>query len=103
MDIPSANPKGYNESDITLQAEALRGKRFLLLHGSSDDNVHFQNAMQLVRQLQLLNINFECQVENTLFQLFSNAIILHMMLLVYVFSSYTLLCCFTYKNFRSVD
>ena len=39
------NFKGYNESSPLWRLEPLRRKPYFLLHGTKDDNVHFQNSM----------------------------------------------------------
>ena len=44
------NPTGYAESDMTKAAANLRGA-LLLVHGTSDDNVHFQNSVQMIEAL----------------------------------------------------
>jgi len=44
------DPKGYAESDVTAGAEHLHGA-LLLAHGTGDDNVHFQNSMQMINAL----------------------------------------------------
>ena len=51
MGLPSENPEGYRESAPLTHAADLQGS-LLLLHGTGDDNVHFQNSVQLVRILQ---------------------------------------------------
>ena len=45
MGLPKDNPKGYDDS-IVSAAGNLRGS-LLLAHGTSDDNVHFQNTVQM--------------------------------------------------------
>jgi len=45
MGLPKDNPKGYDDS-IVSAAGNLRGS-LLLAHGTSDDNVHFQNSIQM--------------------------------------------------------
>lgn len=44
------DPKGYAESDVTKDAAHLHGE-LMLAHGTGDDNVHFQNTMQLIEAL----------------------------------------------------
>ncbi len=44
------DPKGYAESDVTAGAANLHGA-LLLAHGTGDDNVHFQNSMQMINAL----------------------------------------------------
>ncbi|MDP4173951.1 MAG: S9 family peptidase [Bacteroidota bacterium] len=50
MSLPSLNPEGYYDSSPLNYADKLKGK-FLLIHGMSDDNVHFQNSVELVNRL----------------------------------------------------
>ncbi|MGE5400173.1 MAG: S9 family peptidase [Ignavibacteriales bacterium] len=50
MSLPELNPKGYEESSPLYYAGRLKGK-FLLIHGTGDDNVHFQNSAELVNRL----------------------------------------------------
>jgi dipeptidyl-peptidase 4 len=49
MDLPKDNTKGYDDS-IVSAAGKLHGS-LLLVHGSSDDNVHFQNTIQMTDAL----------------------------------------------------
>ncbi|MFP3947780.1 MAG: S9 family peptidase [Gemmatimonadota bacterium] len=51
MGLPDDNAEGYRESAPLTHAADLQGS-LLLLHGTGDDNVHFQNSVQLVRILQ---------------------------------------------------
>ncbi len=50
MDHPEDNPEGYENGSVMTYADRLTGK-LLITHGSSDDNVHMQNTMQLVDKL----------------------------------------------------
>jgi dipeptidyl-peptidase-4 len=47
---PQENPDGYDKNSPTEYANLLKGK-FLLIHGTADDNVHFQNSMQFSEAL----------------------------------------------------
>lgn len=47
---PEDNPSGYDENSPLSHAEKLKGN-FLLIHGTGDDNVHFQNAVALQEAL----------------------------------------------------
>jgi dipeptidyl-peptidase-4 len=44
------DPAGYRESDVTSAAANLHGA-LLLVHGTGDDNVHFQNSVQMIDAL----------------------------------------------------
>ncbi|XP_032529927.2 venom dipeptidyl peptidase 4 [Danaus plexippus] len=59
MDTPQNNPVGYENSDLMMQAEKLRDRRYLLVHGTGDDNVHYQHSLQLAKVLQRADIAFE--------------------------------------------
>jgi dipeptidyl-peptidase-4 len=58
MRTPANNPKGYAETSVVSAAKDLSG-RLLLVHGAIDDNVHPQNTMQLVHELEKANESFE--------------------------------------------
>ncbi|RPI42082.1 MAG: S9 family peptidase, partial [Bacteroidetes bacterium] len=61
MRTPRENPEGYDQNSPLLFAGSLRGK-FLLIHGSADDNVHFQNSMDFAEALVRADRPFEMQV-----------------------------------------
>jgi len=50
MGMPKDDEKGYGESDVTKSADKLHGA-LLLVHGTGDDNVHFQNSIQMIDAL----------------------------------------------------
>ncbi len=58
MDTPQNNPRGYRRSSCVLAAGRLSG-HLCIQHGTLDDNVHLQNAMQLVHALQNAGKSFE--------------------------------------------
>lgn len=58
MRRPDDNPEGYREGSPVHHAAKLRG-RFLLIHGTMDDNVHFQNGARLASALQDAGRQFE--------------------------------------------
>jgi dipeptidyl-peptidase 4 len=47
MGLPKDNAKGYADSSLPRSADKLHGA-LLLVHGTSDDNVHFQNSVQMI-------------------------------------------------------
>lgn len=50
MNTPQQNPDGYRKGSPISWAEGLKGN-LLLIHGTGDDNVHYQNCEMLVNQL----------------------------------------------------
>ncbi len=58
MSTPELNPEGYEKSAVTNKADKLKGK-LLLIHGTADDNVHFQNTVVLVDELIKANKQFQ--------------------------------------------
>lgn len=50
LQTPEANPKGYDKFSPMNYADRLKGK-YLLIHGTGDDNVHFQNAIRMQNAL----------------------------------------------------
>lgn len=58
MRTPKENAKGYDENAPEKMVSGLKGK-FFLVHGTADDNVHFQNSAMMVEQLVQKNKSFE--------------------------------------------
>jgi dipeptidyl-peptidase 4 len=50
MGLLKDDKAGYEQSDVTKSADKLHGA-LLLVHGTSDDNVHFQNSIQMINAL----------------------------------------------------
>ncbi|MDY0088917.1 MAG: S9 family peptidase [Flavobacteriaceae bacterium] len=58
MTTPQENPSGYDDNSPINHVDKLKGN-YLIIHGTADDNVHVQNAMQMIRALQLANKQFD--------------------------------------------
>jgi dipeptidyl-peptidase-4 len=58
MLMPQNNADGYRKSSPRFDAEKLHGN-LLLVHGTTDDNVHVQNTIQVAYELQQLGKPFE--------------------------------------------
>ncbi len=58
MQTPQENASGYDENSPVSHVDKLKGD-FLLVHGSSDDNVHVQNTMVLIEALVQANKQFD--------------------------------------------
>lgn len=61
MQKPEENQQGYQEYCPVASAKKLKGK-FLLVHGTADDNVHFQNSIQLIDALQQAHKPFDLYI-----------------------------------------
>jgi dipeptidyl-peptidase-4 len=61
MQTPQENASGYDENSPINHVEKLKGK-YLLIHGSADDNVHVQNSMQMMEALIQANKQFDSQI-----------------------------------------
>jgi dipeptidyl-peptidase 4 len=58
MRTPQENAAGYDQNSPINFCENLEGK-YLIIHGSADDNVHYQNAMEMVNALIKANKQFD--------------------------------------------
>lgn len=58
MQTPQENAGGYDENSPLFFADQLKGK-YLLVHGSADDNVHVQNSMRMIEALVQANKPFD--------------------------------------------
>ena len=58
MQLPQENANGYDDNSPINHVDKLKGK-FLLIHGSGDDNVHYQNTMEMVNALVKENKQFD--------------------------------------------
>ncbi len=61
MGIPEQNAAGYKAGSAINFAEGLKG-RLLIVHGSGDDNVHYQGTERLVNRLVELGKSFDLMV-----------------------------------------
>lgn len=58
---PQDNPRGYDDNSPLNFANLLSGN-YLLVHGTGDDNVHFQNAVDMVTALETAGKQFEFRI-----------------------------------------
>jgi dipeptidyl-peptidase 4 len=61
LGMPADNAAVYDRTSVIKLADAVRGD-LLIYYGTSDDNVHPKNALQLIRALQAAGKSFEVQV-----------------------------------------
>ena len=58
MRTPQENAKGYDDNSPINHVKKIKGN-YMLIHGTADDNVHYQNAMMLADALVKANKQFE--------------------------------------------
>ncbi|MGQ1948503.1 S9 family peptidase [Geofilum sp. OHC36d9] len=58
MRSPKENPSGYKNTSSLQMADKLNGRLFII-HGTADDNVHFQNTMEYVDRLVQADKQFD--------------------------------------------
>ena len=56
---PTDNLDGYENARLTKLAESLKDKKYMLIHGTLDDNVHYQQGMLWARTLERHDILFK--------------------------------------------
>jgi dipeptidyl-peptidase-4 len=61
MLTPAENPDGYDEGSSMAYVDSLKG-RLLLVHGTGDDNVHFQNTLRMIQRLERANKQFDMRI-----------------------------------------
>ena len=63
MRLPTDNADGYDASSIRNASALGDSVRFLLMHGVADDNVHFQNSLTLLDELDMAGVeNYDVHV-----------------------------------------
>ena len=61
--LPQDNPEGYdNNSPINFADRLNLNTRLLIIHGTADDNVHFQNTMEMCRALNRAGKQYDMMV-----------------------------------------
>ncbi|MCJ8290508.1 MAG: S9 family peptidase [Crocinitomicaceae bacterium] len=58
MRTPAENENGYDQNSPINFVDQLKGK-YLLIHGSGDDNVHYQNTMEMINAMVSANKQFD--------------------------------------------
>lgn len=58
---PQDNPRGYDDNSPLNYAHLLEGN-YLLVHGTGDDNVHFQNSVDMITKLEAAGKQFEFRI-----------------------------------------
>ena len=61
--LPQDNPKGYDDNSPLSHAKKLAERtKLLIIHGTADDNVHFQNTMEMCRRLNAAGKHYDMMV-----------------------------------------
>jgi dipeptidyl-peptidase-4 len=63
MGLPSQNPEGYNQNSPITLASGIKGK-LLLVAGTADDNVHYQNTIEFAEAMVQAGIQFRMMSYN---------------------------------------
>ncbi len=61
MRTPEENPEGYDDNSPINFVDKIKGD-YLLVHGSADDNVHYQNTMEMITALVEANKQFDLMI-----------------------------------------
>lgn len=60
MRTPQENAAGYDGNSPINHVDKIKGN-FLIIHGTADDNVHFQNAVEMVKVMNEKNIRYDAE------------------------------------------
>jgi dipeptidyl-peptidase-4 len=61
LGLPADNPDVYDAAAVVNSAKNLKG-HLLLVQGTGDDNVHFQNSIQFIQKLIDADLPYDLQV-----------------------------------------
>lgn len=64
MGLPTVadNLQGYEQGQLLNKVENIKNKMYYLIHGTLDDNVHYQQSLMLAKVLEQKDILFRQQV-----------------------------------------
>ena len=62
MGLPSDNLHGYEQGQLLNKVDNIKTKMYYLIHGTLDDNVHYQQSLLLAKVLEQKDILFRQQV-----------------------------------------
>lgn len=62
MDMYNENVESYRNASLIENSDGLRHKKYMVIHGLADLNVHFHHSVMLSKKLQHNDITFQQQV-----------------------------------------
>lgn len=64
LGLPQENEEAYEASDLNQYAERFLGKKYLLIHGTANDQIPFLHSMMWAKSLQRAGVLFEQSVSD---------------------------------------
>jgi dipeptidyl-peptidase-4 len=61
MRTPAENPAGYDDNSPINHVSKIKGN-YLIIHGTADDNVHFQNTVEMVDAMIEAGVKFDSEI-----------------------------------------
>ncbi|XP_025191243.1 venom dipeptidyl peptidase 4-like isoform X2 [Melanaphis sacchari] len=61
MDMYEKNVESYQNASLIQNSDGLSNKKYMIIHGLTDNNVHFQHSVMLSKELQHKSITFQQQ------------------------------------------
>lgn len=61
MRTPQENPDGYDDNSPINMVDNIKGN-YLLIHGSGDDNVHYQNTMEMINAMVKADVAYDSEI-----------------------------------------
>jgi len=58
---PQENPRGYEDNSPLNFVESIKGN-YLIVHGTADDNVHFQNGVEMINSMISKRVRFDSEI-----------------------------------------
>ncbi|KAK7492831.1 hypothetical protein BaRGS_00015969 [Batillaria attramentaria] len=62
MGLPKENIQGYTDANVSQYVENFKTTNLLLVHGTADDNVHFQHSAQLMKAMIEANVYYRTMI-----------------------------------------
>lgn len=60
MRTPQENGESYDQNSPLNHVDKIKGN-YLIIHGTADDNVHFQNAVEMVKAMIAANVRYDAE------------------------------------------